>query len=43
MEGKYFQISSVTQERVTEEIKAFLRGQPDIIFALKKGVVFWIL
>ena len=34
---KYFQISSVTKEHVTEEIKAFLRGQPDIIFAYLHG------
>jgi len=37
MERKFFQISSVTKERVTEEIKAFLRGQPDIIFAYLHG------
>jgi len=37
MEGKYFQISSVIKARVTEEIKAFLRGQPDISFAYLHG------
>jgi predicted nucleotidyltransferase len=37
MEGKYFQISSVIKERVTEEITAFLRGQPDISFAYLHG------
>jgi predicted nucleotidyltransferase len=37
MEGKYFQISSVIKARVTEEIKFFLRGQPDISFAYLHG------
>jgi predicted nucleotidyltransferase len=37
MEGKYFQISPVIKERVTEQIKAVLRGQPDIIFAYLHG------
>jgi len=37
MEGKYFQISLVIKARVTEEVKAFLRGQPDIIFAYLHG------
>ena len=37
MEGKYFQISSVTKERLTQDIQAFLRGQPDIIFAYLHG------
>jgi len=37
MEGKYFQISSIIKERVAEEIKGFLRGQPDIAFAYLHG------
>ena len=37
MEGKYFQSSSVIKERVTEEIKAFSRARPDIIFAYLHG------
>ena len=37
VEGKYFQISSVIKARVTEEITAFLRGQPDISFAYLHG------
>ena len=37
VEGKYFQISSVIKERVTEEITVFLRGQPDISFAYLHG------
>ena len=37
MDGKYFQISSIIKARVTEEIKAFLRGQPDISFAYLHG------
>ena len=37
MEGKYFQISSIIKERVAEEIKGFLRGQPDIVFAYLHG------
>jgi len=37
MEGKYFQVTSAIKARVTEEIKAFLRGQPDISFAYLHG------
>jgi uncharacterized protein len=37
MERKYFQISSVIKARLTEEIKTFFRGRPDIIFAYLHG------
>lgn len=37
MEGKYFQVSPDDKEAITEDIKAFCREQPDIIFAYLHG------
>jgi predicted nucleotidyltransferase len=37
MEGKYFQVSPNDKEAIKEDIKAFCREEPDIIFAYLHG------